>query len=287
MQPLRRIAESERQFLLDGVSQGLRNDGRGCFDYRRISFELGPIPSTTGSCRLRAGDTDLIVCVKCDVAKPSRHHPEQGKFQIAVECAASVSVAFSSEGGGAEDSNRRLSLLLESMCAGEGVVDRKALCVLPGVFVWDVHIDVLVLTSGGNLLDSVSLALCAALSETLLPKVEVLEAMEEGEVVQLRVDDRPEVGTPFPLRRLPLCVTVAQIQDRFLFDVTSEEELCADAMLCVVVDAKCGEIIGLHKLRRGLFDMAALPPMLQRCRATAAALMQQLDRELAFKDHPI
>ena len=34
-----------------------------------------------------------------------------------------------------------------------------------------VHVDVLVLSSGGNLLDSLALALCAVLSETLLPKV--------------------------------------------------------------------------------------------------------------------
>lgn len=34
-----------------------------------------------------------------------------------------------------------------------------------------VHVDVLVLSSGGNLLDSLALALGAVLSETLLPKV--------------------------------------------------------------------------------------------------------------------
>lgn len=286
MQQVRRISEAERRFLLDGVSQGFRNDGRGCFDYRKISFETGPIPSSTGSCRLRAGDTDLLVCAKCDIAKPRRDTPDQGEFQVNVECAASVSVAFS-DGYSAEESNKQLSLLLESLCSSEGVVDRKALCILSGEFVWNVNIDVLVLTSGGNLLDSMSLALCSALRETLLPKMEVIEAMEEGEVVQLQVDDRPEMGTPFPLKRLPLCVTVAQIQDRFLFDVTAEEELCADAVLCVVVDAKCGDVIGLHKLGRGLFDIVALPSILERCRATAAALVQQLETELALKDHPM
>lgn len=281
---MRRISEAERRFLLDGVSQGFRNDGRGCFDYRRISFEMGPIPSATGSCRLRAGETDLIVCIKCDVVKPSKQSPDQGDLQVNVSCAASVSVAFS-DGYSAEESNKSLSLLLESLCTGEGVVDRKALCIQPGEFAWNVFVDVLVLTSGGNLLDSMSLGLCAALSETLLPKIEILEAMEEGEVVQLRVDDRPEMGTHFPMKRLPLCVTVAQIRDRFLFDVTSEEELCADALLCVVIDAKVGDVIGIHKLGRGLFDISALPSMLQRCRATAAALQQQLERELALKDH--
>lgn len=286
MQPVRRISEAERRFLLDGVSQGFRNDGRGCFDYRRISFEMGPIPSSTGSCRLRAGETDLIAVVRCEVVKPSKLQPAQGELQVSVSCAASVSVAFS-DGRSAEESNRKLSLLLESLCSGEGVVDRKALCIQPGEFVWDVYVDVLVLTSGGNLLDSMSLALCAALSETLLPKVEVMEAMEEGEMVQLKVDDRPELGTRFPLKRLPLMVTVAQIGDRFIFDVTSEEELCADAMICVVVDAKAGDVIGLHKLGKGLFDIAALPSMLERCRATASVLIGQLERELSLKDQDV
>ncbi|CAE8599144.1 unnamed protein product, partial [Polarella glacialis] len=282
-QPLQRISEAEKRFLLDGISQGMRNDGRGCFDYRRVAFELGPIPSATGSCRLRAGDTELLVTVKCDMGKPSRLRPDEGQFQVTVECSPSVSVALADNYSG-DDWGKRLSVMLETLCATDSVVDRKALCLLPGVFAWEVHVDVLVLTSGGNLLDSVSLAFCAALTETVLPKVQVLEAVEEGEEVQLKVDDRPEAGVPFPLKKLPLCVTVAQIQDRFLLDVTSQEELCADAMLCIVVDAKTGDVIGLHKLGRGLFDVASLPAMTERCRATAAALIQQLDRELSLKD---
>jgi len=215
--------------------------------------------------------------------KPGRARPDAGHFQIVVDCAASVSRALV-DGWAGDDWGRHLSAMLESLCAGDDVVDRRALCVAPGAFVWEVYVDVLVLASGGNLLDSVSLALCAALSETLLPKVQVEEAMEEGEPVQLKVDDRPEMGTRFPLKKTPLCVTVTQINGQFLFDVTREEEVCADAMICVVVDAKCGDVIGLHKLGRGLFDIASLPSMLERCRATAAALIQQLDREMELKD---
>jgi len=282
--PLQHISVAEHKFLLDGVAQGMRNDGRGCFDYRRFSFETGPIPSAISSCRLRAGETDLIVGVKCDVAKPHPERPDRGVLQIAVECAASVSAALA-EGWGAEEWGLHLSTLLESLCAGDSAVDRRKLCILPGTFAWEVYVDVLVLTSGGNLLDSISLALCATLLETRLPRVEVKEGLEPGEGMHLQVDDRPEVGTLFPLKQLPLCVTVAQIREKFLFDVTSEEECSADAMLCVVVDARCGDVVGLHKLR-GLFDTSSLPEMLRRCRATAAALILQLERELALRDVP-
>lgn len=283
MQTQYRISEAERRFLLDGVAQGVRNDGRGCYDYRRVCFEMDPLPTATSSCRLRAGETDCLVSVKCDVIKTNRQCPAAGNFQVSVDCAASVSFALS-DSWNLQEASGQLSALLETLCASDDVVDRDALCLIPGEFAWDVRAEILVLTCGGNLLDSVSLALSATLMETLLPKVDVVEAMEEGEVCQIRVDDRPEVGTPFPLKRLPLCVTVAQIQQRFLFDVTWEEELCADAMLCVVVDARCGDVMGLHKIGRGLFDLSAVPSMLQRCRAAAATLVQQLQRELADKN---
>lgn len=282
---LSHISEAERKFLLDGVAQGFRNDGRGCFDCRRITYETGTIPTASSSCRLRAGETDLIVGVKCDIAKPSCQRPDAGMFQISVDCATSVSISLT-EGWNAEEWGRQLSVLLESLCAADGVIDRKALCIVPGTFAWEVHADVLVLATGGNLLDSVSLALCAALAETMLPKITIQDALEEGEHVQLKVDDRPEVGVPFPLRKMPLCVTIAQIQDRFILDVTLEEELCADALLCVVVDARSGDIVGLHKLGRGLFDLALLPAALQHCRATASLMMQQLEREMGLKAMP-
>eukprot|EP00434_Breviolum_minutum_P024553 symbB.v1.2.021688.t1/scaffold1889.1/size97066/3 len=283
MQPLQRISESQRQFLLDGVQQNLRSDGRGPFDYRRVIFELNAIPTCTSSCRLRAGETEVLIALKCDLVKPRWTEADAGHLQVTVDCAPSVSVALA-DSFMAEDWGRRLSVLLETLCASDSVIDRKALCLLPKVFAWEVRVDVLVLSSGGNLLDSLALALCAVLSETLLPKVEVIEAMEEGEEVQLKVDDRPEAGLRFPMKQLPLCVTVAEISGKFLMDVTSEEEMCAEAMLCVVVDGKTGDIIGLHKLGRGLFDVSALPLMLERCRATAAALAQQLERELSLKE---
>merc|ERR1719291_1395244 len=100
---------------------------------------MGPVPSATSSCRLRAGETDLIVAVRCDISKPSRRNPSVGQMQVAVDCAASISVAFS-DGRGAEESSRQLSVLLESLCAADGVVDRRALCILPGVYAWEVHV---------------------------------------------------------------------------------------------------------------------------------------------------
>lgn len=279
LQPTCRISDAERQFLLDGISQERRNDGRGCYDYRGIVFEMEPLSLANTSCRFRAGETEILVAVKSDVGKlgPDK---DAGSFRINVECAASVSRTLA-DGVSAEDWGKQLSVLLESLCGGNDVIDRQDLVIVPHMYAWDVYVDVLVLASGGNVLDSISLALCAVLTEpALLPRIDAEDVVEEGERTDLKVDSLPESGTPLKLKKVPLCVTAAQIADKILFDVTAEEELCADAMLCVVVDARSGDIMGISKLGRGLYDLHTMPDMMSRCRAAAASLTEHLEREL-------
>lgn len=273
------LSEAEKKFLLDGIRQGIRNDGRKPFDYRRMIFETEIITTAAGSCRLRAGETDIIIGIKTELGKPHVDRLDRGHFQIAVDCAASVSRRLV-DSRDAEDWGKYLATMLEVLIAGDDVVDRKALCVVPGLFAWEVYADFMVLSSGGNMLDMMSLALCICLSELLLPKITIMEAIEEGEPIQMKVDDRPELGTPFPLKKMPFCITVAQLQECLLLDVTNEEELCADSLNLIVVDGKTGEVIGMQKLGRGIFDLNVTPSMLEHCKATAAALMQNIHREV-------
>jgi hypothetical protein len=52
------------------------------------------------------------------------------------------------------------------LLSGRGALDRGALCIVPGKFVWTIHVDVVILQSGGNLMDLVALAAFAALNDT-------------------------------------------------------------------------------------------------------------------------
>lgn len=278
------VSVAEKKYLHDGITQGLRNDGRGCFDYRRIFFETDVVPTASASCRLRAGNSDLIAGVKCEMATPSSLTPTEGSFRISVECAPSMLPGIREREK--DEISRELSTLIDTLVATDDIVNRRALCLVPGRFAWDINVDLLVLTSGGNLLDAVSLAVAAVLKDTILPDVQVVPAIEEGEEDKLAVDDRPGIGKPFPLRKLALCVTVAQIGERFLLDVTTEEEGCAEAMLCIVIDASKSEVIGVHKLGRGLFDASSIPEMLEHCKATASALAGQLEQALDLPPVP-
>lgn len=48
-----------------------------------------------------------------------------------------------------------------------GALNLKDLCIIPHKLCWILYIDALVLDSGGNLFDSISMATYAALSNTL------------------------------------------------------------------------------------------------------------------------
>ena len=62
------ISNAEREYIVGGVVDDLRNDGRGRLDYRQITIDLGVVPQSSGSARVRLGiipreTTDVIVAV--------------------------------------------------------------------------------------------------------------------------------------------------------------------------------------------------------------------------------
>lgn len=59
---------SEKDYIIAGCNDKIRNDGRGIHDFRSISIENNIFPHTNGSARLRIGhNTDLVCSVKVEV----------------------------------------------------------------------------------------------------------------------------------------------------------------------------------------------------------------------------
>lgn len=58
------LSEAERTYVLHGVQDDLRVDGRCCGDYRHMEVETGVVSNTNGSARLRLANTDILVGIK-------------------------------------------------------------------------------------------------------------------------------------------------------------------------------------------------------------------------------
>lgn len=241
------LSKAERSYIEDGAACGVRADGRGLLDIRPVTLEASLLPTASGSARIRIGGvTDILVGVKASVDAPSVRAPSEGLLRFSVEVSSLASPDF--VGRGAADLNAELGQLLTRLYASPATTKlREALCLIPGKKCWSLHIDALVLDSGGNLFDALSVAVRAALRVCVLPRIIVIpgEADDDDEI---EVD---ESALDFINRAqdAPIAVTLSVVGDSgiYLADATSTEEKCASSAVTVGVNAggkACGTVSG-------------------------------------------
>lgn len=87
------ISDSEKDFIVEGMLQGTRRDGRGCLDSRNFQIKLGTIPHAFGSATLHFGEAEVqIICaIKAELQKPLPSYPTQGQIRYHLESAQSSS----------------------------------------------------------------------------------------------------------------------------------------------------------------------------------------------------
>jgi exosome complex component RRP42 len=160
-----KISNSEKQYIIDGIQQNMRTDGRSRLDYRAFSVETGIVSQTNGSARVKlANNTDVLVGVKVEIGEPDPDFPNQGRLEVKVECSPSASPEF--EGRGGEELNAVLSAMLRNLLHNAQTVEWTSLCITPGKQCWIVYVDCLVLDSAGNLFDALAIATRSAIHNT-------------------------------------------------------------------------------------------------------------------------
>ncbi|XP_043920604.1 exosome complex component RRP42 [Protopterus annectens] len=243
------VSEAEKVYIMHGVQDDLRVDGRSCEDYRNIEIETDVVSNTSGSARVKLGHTDILVGVKAEMGSPKLERPNEGYLEFFVDCSANATPEF--EGRGGEDLGTEISNTLYRVFDNMTSIDLKSLCISPREHCWILYVDVLVLECGGNLFDAISIAVKAALFNTRIPKVRVLEDDEGSKEIELSDD-------PFDCIRLnvdnvPCVVTLSKIGHRHVVDATAQEEACSMASLLVSVTSK-GTITCFRKVGWGSLD---------------------------------
>jgi exosome complex component RRP42 len=166
------------------------------------------VVTARGSARVKLGGSCVLAAVSIELFTPDAAKPNAGKLTCSVDCTANASDEF--EGKGAEIKNAQLTSDLERVLIESKCVDLSKLVVVAGTACWNVSIDALVTDSGGNILDTICLAARAALSNTIIPRMEVTYN-EDGVAEIGDVDDDPTAGDPFPIESVPICVSIAKV----------------------------------------------------------------------------
>ena len=90
------LSEAEKLFILHGVQDDLRVDGRDLGDIRPITVETDLVPGASGSAHLRLANTDILVGVKAEIEEEDR-----GRIVFSVDCSANATPEFEGRGGDA------------------------------------------------------------------------------------------------------------------------------------------------------------------------------------------
>ncbi|XP_028155891.1 exosome complex component RRP42 [Ostrinia furnacalis] len=225
------LSETEKVFILHGVQDDYRSDGRSNIDYRPMELETDVVSHASGSARLRLANTDILVGVKTEIDVPKPEKPDSGKLEFFVDCSANATPEF--EGRGGEQLASSISNLMQRAYHSSQAFNLKQLCIFEGKQCWKLYIDILILECGGNLCDAVSLAVKAALFNTRIPFVKA--ALMDGGNVDLQLSDDPYDSKLLNVGSAPLLVTLCKIGDRCVVDPSAEEESCSVISLIVGV----------------------------------------------------
>ncbi|EEB18730.1 Exosome complex exonuclease RRP42, putative [Pediculus humanus corporis] len=271
-------SESEKIFILHGVEDNFRYDGRTRSEYRPIEVETDVVSHANGSARLRLANTDILVGVKAEIVKPTIENPDKGKIEFFVDCSANATPAFEKRGG--EDLANDLSSALTRAYSAPESLDLKSLCILPKFQCWKLYVDVLILECGGNLFDAVGLGVKAALRNTFIPRV--VAAALDGCDPELVISEDPYDCWRLDTSKTPVFVTVMRIGDHCVVDPGAEEEAVSGGGLLVSYGS--GSITSLLKISGGSLHPITLREMIQLGGSAGECLQDTLERALKEED---
>jgi len=267
------LSPGEIRFIEEGIAQDMRVDGRGRLDYRPFTLETGIVSQTNGSARLVLESTDILVGIKAELGEPDQATPDQGKILVSVECCPSASPEF--EGRGGNELNVELATVIQRLLNNPSAIDLKKLCLLPGQRCWIIYVDALVLDSGGNLFDALSIATRAALFNTTIPQVTVIPGEEHGDF-ELEID--PDKTFSIPTVNVPICVTLSKQGPHYILDSTLEEELCSACRITFAV-SKNGNLCAMQK-GSGTVTPLALTQMISTVQSIGTIVIGKMDKLL-------
>ena len=234
------ITRVKQKQIAQLIAKGKRLDGRALTEYREIKVEQGIIERAEGSARVLLGKTEVMVGTKIEIGQPFSDTPNEGVLTVNAELVPLASPTF--EPGPPDENSIELARVVDRGIRESKAIEFDKLCIEPGKKVFVVFVDVYVLNHDGNLIDASALAALAALLNTKMPNYEI----EDGEV-------KIKSGyTPLPIKKHPITVTFAKINDKLVIDPWLEEEQVMEARISIATEDN-GNICAIQKGGSGYF----------------------------------
>jgi exosome complex component RRP42 len=258
------ITRVKKKQLSELMAKEKRMDGRGLRDYREIKIEQGIIERAEGSARVLLGKTEVVVGTKVEMGEPFPDTPNEGVLTVNAELTPIASPEF--EAGPPDEMSIELARIVDRGIRESKAINVEKLVIEPGKKVFVVFVDVYVLNHDGNLIDASAMAAVSALLNTKMSNYEI----KDGEV-QLKPGYEQ-----LPIRKHPVTVTVAKIEDKLVVDPLLEEELVMDARISLAIDDD-ENICAIQKGGSGYFEPSEIFEAAKIAKAKAKEIHKKLN----------
>jgi len=242
------VSTCEKNFLLEGLWEGKRLDGRGTLEQRKLEIVYG---KDYGSCQISLGKTKVQAQVSCQVTEPRVTRPNEGILSVYVDLSPMAAPKF--ELGRLTEEGVELNRTIERCLKESKCLDLESLCIVSEEKVWSVRLDIQILNHCGNLSDAASIAGLAALCHARRPDVTLrgdevtIHPVQERDPIPLAVHHHPVTST-FAMYQMPGVSETMIVCDPSLL----EEECCKGKMVIGVNAYR--EVCTLHLAGQVIID---------------------------------
>jgi exosome complex component RRP45 len=116
-------------YVKKGLEEGLREDGRGMNDTRKIKISLGP---DMGTSLVQLGSTKAFAHVSCEIVRPSASSSTEGSITINAEYSSMATPTIDGDKYSNSEREVNLSRMLEKMLRKSRAIDTEGLCIIAG-----------------------------------------------------------------------------------------------------------------------------------------------------------
>lgn len=250
-----------RDQLAKLASDDERIDGRERFERRAIELEVGLLPNAEGSARVRWGDTIIYAGVKFTLREPYPDRPTEGSLMTSAELRPVAHVRY--DPGPPSPESIELGRVVDRGIRESGCINMADLCIVPGQSVWNVSLDLHVMSDAGNMFDACALAAAAALRTAIVPA----ERFDVGE------------DYPLPISKTPIMCSYQKVGGRFVYDPCEREVLGGDERIHITLGDD-GHMHSLQKGLKGTFSHEEFSEILEQSAEKCDELRAMIDEEV-------
>ncbi|MEM0140098.1 MAG: exosome complex protein Rrp42 [Ferroplasma sp.] len=229
------LSEIRKNFILNSLKAGKRLDGRKAEEFRPVKITENYIPKAAGSAMVELGKTKVVAGIKVEEGTPFEDTPNSGVMALNIELLPMAFPTF--ESGPPSEQAVEYSRVVDRGIRESNVIDTSKLVIEAGTRVWMVFVDVDVLNYDGNIIDASTLAVVAALRNTVVPASKI-----------------GQKDYSLPVSATPVSVTMAKVGDELICDPDLEEEQISNGRITVTLSDD-GNIHAMQKGDVGEFTL--------------------------------